>query len=99
VSNSEWLAAGGAYLLIGVVWIGSAIAYAMLGLQAGKAVGAANDGCLLGITNVFMAFLGGGIGYLLAMTHFPGFIVTSMVGALVLPALSTWYFYRKSRPR
>ncbi|CAN5477876.1 hypothetical protein BH11ARM1_BH11ARM1_07540 [soil metagenome] len=96
-SGAEWMASGGSFLLLGIVWFGSSVFYATLGLKAGKRLGSPNDGCLFAIANSIMAFVGAAAGYLPFMTHFPLFVGTSIAGALILPALSTLYFVRTFR--
>jgi hypothetical protein len=94
--SADWLSRGGTYYVLAFVWILSAGFYYFLATRLGHKVGSPNDGCLYGICNIFLAFLGGGLG-LLAFRHYPEFILTSTVGAIGLPSLGTLYFISRTR--
>ena len=88
---------GGAYLMIIGGWITIAVAFAFISFWAGRLTRAENDGCLLAIANVLMTGLGGALGWLFFKNHYPFVIVSSLLGALILPSLCTAAFLRKGQ--
>src|SRR5688572_22765475 len=66
-------------------------------MSAGKTLRSENDGCLVAIGNVVLAFFGGGLGFLLLINYFPYFILSSMAGAIAFRALATNAFIRRAR--
>ena len=96
IPATDWLARGGTFFLMGFAWIASAVGFALYGTRIAKLRRMENDGCLLAISNVILALLGGGVGYFLA--GYPWFIVTSIIGTLTFPALATWSFIKKTSP-
>src|SRR5580658_2656103 len=74
----DWLASGGAYWVLGVGWVTSAVFFGYFALRAGRLAGSHNDGCLLSICAVIMTFAGGGIGLYagLLLTRYPTFVLT-----------------------
>ena len=95
--NSDWLARGGTYYVLAFVWIVSAGFYYFLAAKLGHQTGSANDGCLYGICNIVLAFLGGGIGFLVLIHHYPYFILSSTVGAIAFPSFGTLYFVSRAK--
>ena len=83
--------------MIAGIWIGLSILFAIAAIQVGKAVRSENDGCLLAIGNVVLTLLGGAIGFLVMVNHYPTFILSSMVGAMLLPSLAILAFTRRAR--
>jgi hypothetical protein len=83
----DWLASGGAYWIIGIGWVANAMFFAYLAMRSGRLAGSPNDGCLLGICGVIMAFAGGGVGLYagLLLTRYPTFVLTSLIGSTALP--------------
>ncbi len=91
------LQASAAYSLIIGSWVISAAFFAFLAIKVGKKAGKDNDGCLLAISNVLLAGMGGALGFLLFIRLYPYFVLSSMLGTVLLPALHTLYFARKRR--
>ena len=91
VAGYDWLATGGAYWIIGAAWLLSAASFAIAGMLRAKATGNENDGCLLAICSVVLAFTGGGIGLYggLTWSGYPTFILTSLIGTILLPGVVT----------
>jgi hypothetical protein len=86
---------GGAYYSIVLVWLASAIFFSVFALRRFKD----SDGCLVAIANFFLAFLGGGLGLLLLINRFPYFMISSLTGAVLLPAfLTVWIRKRSAEP-
>ena len=85
------------YALVIGSWLVSAILFAFLSLRLGKHAGEENDGCLLAISNVLLACLGGALGFLALIRFYPYFLFGAIVGTLLLPTLHTLYFLRKRR--
>ena len=86
------LPTGGSYYFIVLVWLASAIFFATLALRKFKDT----DGCLVALANFFLAFLGGGLGLLLLSGRFPFFVISSLVGTVLLPAMLTLWVTFKS---
>jgi hypothetical protein len=98
--TANWLSSGGAYGILGVVWLLTAVFYFTYAQRLGRDYDSPNDGCLLGFGTVVLTLTGGGLGLLLF--QFPIFVVTSCIGAVLLPGLACVYFRRKMkswRPR
>jgi len=97
----DWLASGGSYWIIGLSWILSAIFFATVASRAGKNSGSENDGCLLSICCVLLALFGGGAGLYAGLfwTKYPYFIVTSLVGSIVFPAIGSAMLGAKMKGR
>lgn len=95
--SSDWLARGGAYYVLAFVWIVSAGFYYFLADKVGRQAGSPNDGCLYGICNVILAFLGGGIGLLVLIHNYPTFLLSSIFGAIFFPSLGTLYFLSRAK--
>ena len=93
--EKNWLANGGAYWLIFSSWFIAAGATYALAHSLGRATRSENDGCLLGLGNIVLSFVGGGIGLLAG--KFPYFVLTSLVGAFALPGLATLIWLRRRR--
>lgn len=91
----QWLASGGAYGVLGLIWAGAAIAWANHAGRLGRRYDSPNDGCLLGFACVVLALLGGAVGLL--SLPFPWFLVGSATGAIALPALASAVFARRMR--
>ncbi|AIE86452.1 hypothetical protein [Fimbriimonas ginsengisoli] len=89
----DWLATGGAYWIIALSWFLSAAFFSFVGMRAAKGAGSENDGCLLIICSILLALTGGGSGLYLGLffTHYPTFVLTSILGAVALPGLGTLY--------
>jgi hypothetical protein len=84
---------------MGVVWVGSAVFFAVLATVLGSKAGAPSDGCLLAICNVFLAVCGGALGFLATMHDYPWFILGALAGAFTFPLVATVVFVRKLQPR
>ncbi len=93
--TDDWLARGGAYVVIGIGWVLIAGGAYYLAHYLGKLHNSPNDGCLLGIGNVLLTFFGGGIGLLIG--KFPYYLVSSIVLAALLPTLATLSIDRRMR--
>lgn len=91
----QWLAAGGAYGTLGVLWIVTAVAYAMYAGRLGRRFDAPNDGCLLGFACQVLLITGGAVG--LRLAEFPWFILTAAAGAVLTPGLACLIFARRMR--
>jgi len=83
--------------VLAFVWLLSAGFYFFLALKLGHQTGSPNDGCLYGICNIVLAFLGGGLGFLVLIHNYPYFILSSAVGAIALPSFGTLYFASRAR--
>ncbi len=90
----NWLSSGGAYKLLFLIWIASAVFFAFVARNVGRAKNSPNDGCLLGIATTVFTFIGGAIGLLLINKLFPWFILTSVAGSILAPALTIRTFQR-----
>lgn len=93
----DWLANGGAYWLIGLSWLLSAAFFSVVGVRAANASNAQNDGCLMIICSTLLAFTGGGIGLYAGvwLTHYPTFVITSILAAVLLPAFGSVFLIPK----
>ncbi len=97
--GADWLARGGTYDVLAFVWIVSAVFYYFLGTKLGQHTGSPNDGCLYGICNILLSFLGGGLGFLALLHNYPYFILSSIFGAVALPSIGTFYMASRARAR
>ena len=98
----DWLATGGAYWVIGLGWFLSAAFFAFLAIRSANRVGSENDGCLFAICSMVLALTGGGVGLYvgLALTRYPAFIATSLLGAVILPGIGGLFLTpRLKKPR
>lgn len=91
--RNEWLAGGGAYLILGVAWLVGTVAFVTYALRAGAARGREGDGCVLAIGTFVTLSVGGGIG--LQIAPYPWFIVTCLGLGLLLPSLLTAFWLRR----
>lgn len=87
----DWLASGGAYWVIAAAWILSAILFGWRSLRAGNRTEKDNDGCLLAICSIVLTLTGGGMGLYagLALTHYPTFVLTSILGCVLVPGIGS----------
>ncbi|MDR3689027.1 MAG: hypothetical protein P4L46_06580 [Fimbriimonas sp.] len=99
IQSTDWLTRGGTYVVLGVVLVVSATFFYFIGYRVGVRSQHPNDGCLYGICNIILAFLGGGVGFLLLIHNYPYFILSSSLGAVLVPALGTLFAVAKSQPR
>lgn len=88
----NWLSSGGAYTIIFVVWIVSAIFFAAVSRSVAREKNSPNDGCLLTISTTVFVLIGGAIGLLLFNKFFPWFIFSSSLGAILGPLLAVRSF-------
>jgi len=97
----DWLASGGSYWVIGLSWFLSALFFATVAMRAGKTSGNESDGCLLSICCVLLALFGGGAGLYAGLTwvHYPYFIITSLSGAILFPAIGSSVLGAKMKGR
>jgi hypothetical protein len=95
--SAAGLQGSSSYIIILSAWIISAIFFSVLALRFSKGGADANDGCLLAIANVLMAFFGGAVGLLLLMKNYPWFLIASPLGAVIFPAVNTAVFLKKKR--
>ncbi len=91
--RNEWLASGGAYLILGVAWVVAAILFIVSALRMGAARGQEGDGCVLAIGTFVTMAVGGGIG--LQIAPYPWFVLTALGLGLLFPGLLVTYWARK----
>ena len=91
----QWLANGGAYGVLGLLWVGAGAFFANYAARLGRRYDAPNDGCLLGFATQVLVIIGGALGLL--SLPFPWHVVTAGVGAIGLPWLLCIYFRYKMR--
>jgi cytochrome bd-type quinol oxidase subunit 2 len=89
VASYDLLSNGGVYLILVVFWVLSAASFYFVGTKLGQKNDSHNDGCLLGFSCVFLAFLGGALGIFLA--KYPYFVISSCLGSISCPALACFY--------
>lgn len=89
------MTSGGSYLVVGVGWLVVAMAFYWGGTLVGRASERANDGCLLGATNILLTLIGGGMGLLVA--RHPVSVATSILGAILIPGLVTLWVHSRLR--
>ncbi len=87
VAPANWLASGGAYLIIFGTTLVIAIGYATMILRVSAKTRLENDGCLMAILVVLLTFAGAGLGFWVA--RYPMFVGTAIIGAAGLPTLAT----------
>ena len=80
-----WLSSGGAYAVIGVLWLICGITFAFKARQTGQKSGSSNDGCYLMVSCLVFVMIGGAIGLVLFQPFFPWYIFTSLAGAIIAP--------------
>jgi hypothetical protein len=93
IASYSWFNSGGAYYVIVLVWVASAIFFSGLALRTHKD----SDGCLLAIANFLLALGGGGMGLLLFAGRFPIFVLTSAGGSIMLPWILTRWFASRTK--
>ncbi len=93
--NSEWLAGGGTYLILGVAWLCGVIGFVVYSLRIGIARGEEADGCALAMGTVVTMSVGGGIG--LRLAPYPWFILVSLSLGILCPSLLVAFWHRKRR--
>lgn len=84
-----------AYPILFTEWIASAAFWYWVAYALGKRSEAQGDGCMLGLANILLSLVGGGIGY--ALVPYPWSLVSSLAGASFLPALATFYYNARTR--
>jgi hypothetical protein len=89
---TDWLASGGAYTVLIIQTAVAAIVGGMVGFRIGMQAKSEGEGCLLSILNPLLALLGAGLGFF--STPYPTYLLTSLIGALTLPAIATAGFSR-----
>ncbi len=92
----QWLASGGAYGTLALVWLVAAVGYGAYAARLGRRYDAPNDGCLLNFACQMLLLLGGAAGLLLF--GFPWYLLTSTLGAVLLPGLACLFFQGRMRP-
>lgn len=97
----DWLSSGGSYWVIGISWLLSALFFAAGAMRTGKVSGSENDGCLLAVCCVLLALFGGGAGLYAGLTwmRYPYFIVSSLLGTLLFPAIGSAMLGAKMKRR
>lgn len=98
----DWLATGGAYYIIGLAWLLGSLFFLFNGFRVGKISNSENDGCLLAFCGIVLTITGGGIGLALGLRYagYPTFVLTSLIGAILLPGIVTSILSaRMKRPR
>jgi len=100
--STEWLASGGAYWWLAGQTFVIAIVSAFAAIRIGALMRAENDGCIMAPLNILLTFFGAAVGFFLL--PYPEFVVSSLLGALLFPALATtltalrWHkLYRQGR--
>lgn len=90
---ANWLSSGGAYALLGIVWLLTAVFFFTYGAKLGREYDSPNDGCLLSFATIILTLIGGALGLL--FFSFPIYVVTSSIGAILLPTLACAYFRKR----
>lgn len=93
--GANWLSSGGAYLIVGAVWMLSAVFFFTYGNRLGSRYDSPNDGCLLSFAAVILALLGGAVGFI--FLPYPWSIVGSCVGSIVCPIFACSFFRMKMK--
>ncbi len=93
--GNVWLASGGAYLILGLEFLGCASFYIALGFRMGRSMDSFGDGCLFAICNLLLTASGMALGYWLA--PYPYFLGTTFFGMLILPAVGSHLLMRRAR--
>ena len=91
----QWLASGGAYGTLALVWLLAAVGYGQYAARLGRRYDAPNDGCLLLFACQMLLVIGGALGLL--ATDFPWNVITATIGATLLPWLACLFFRRRMR--
>jgi hypothetical protein len=92
---TDWLAAGGAYWVIGGGWVLIAAFFYAIAERIGRVTRTENDGCLLGIMNILLTLFGGGAGLLIFRNQYPAFVPASIFGALLFPTAGTLFILNR----
>jgi uncharacterized membrane protein HdeD (DUF308 family) len=82
-----WLSSGGAYYVIGILWLICGISFAIKARQTGRDEVNPNDGCYLMVSSLVFVLIGGAIGLVLFQPFFPWYIFTSLAGAIIAPII------------
>jgi hypothetical protein len=93
--DAYWSAGSGAFWILGLSWGGCALFHTLTALRLGRSVNSPADGCLLAICNLFYVAIGGFLGFILL--KFPYGLLTSLAGAILLPALITLAWIKRGR--
>lgn len=93
--RNEWLASGGAYWILGAIWLLGSVLFVVFSLRAGAARNEHGDGCVLAMGTFMTMAVGGGIG--LQIAPYPWFLLTAIGLGLLFPGLLTAYWLRKRR--
>lgn len=91
--QSEWLASGGAYWIIGAAWIVGTVAFVALSLRLGAERRQEADGCVLAIGTFVTMAVGGGIG--LRVASYPWTVLAAIGLGLLFPGLLVAYWVRR----
>jgi hypothetical protein len=78
-------------------WLASATFFALKANKIGKQKQSSNDGCYLQISTTVFTMIGGSIGLLIFQAQFPWYILTSLVGCVLVPWLVCRVFIRGKR--
>lgn len=89
----DWLSSGGAYFILFGSWIILIIVFGRVAPGIAKRRGGDSEGCVLQIATTVMVLTGGALGLL--ATAYPKNIVTSILGAIILPLIIIQVFLRK----
>lgn len=95
VPASDWLSQGGAYAVVFIQTVLIMGVGVYLAMSIGKSAKAEGDGCLLAMANIVLAALGAGIGFF--SSQYPFFVLTSLIGACILPTAATAIFASRIR--
>ena len=93
--NSEWLAGGGTYLILGLAWLLVGISFVAFSIRSGAARGEEGDGCAMAIGTLVTMSVGGGIG--LRIAPYPWFILSALFLGLLCPGLLLAFWMRKRK--
>ncbi len=95
--EADWLAGPGTFWILGLSGVGFGLAYILLALRLGKMAHSEGDGCLLAICNLALVIVGGAAGFM--TFRFPTQLISSMVGAGLLPGIMTlvWVYRLEKR--
>lgn len=94
-AGANWLSSGGAYAIIGIVWLLSSVFFFTYGNRLGSRYDSPNDGCLLAFSTIILTLIGGAAGFVLVA--YPWSIVASCLGSLLLPTFACIYFRAKMK--
>ena len=93
--RNEWLASGGAYLILGVAWLVGSVGFVTASLRRGAALGEEADGCALALGTFVTLSVGGGIG--LRLAPYPWFLITALGLGLLFPSVLMTITIRRDR--